>query len=335
MRAVQIDEYGGPEVMNLRDVPMPTPADGEVLIRMAFAGINVMDVATRKGGFATSQTYPVRLSTTLGMEGAGVVQKVGAGVSGLRPGDRVAYCLVWNSYADFAVVPAWQVVRVPEGLPLGVAAAATFQGFTAHYLAIDVGRLGPGRSCLVHAAAGGVGSLLVGFAVRLGATVYGTVRTEAQRHTVLGQGVADVYLSGDGGFVAPLREATGGRGVDVVFDSIGSPTLRHDFRAAAKKGLVISFGASGGAVDDLNPAELGEAGSLFLTRPRLKDHLGDAETIQRRAADLYSALMDGGLSMRAGGRYEMDQVRQAHIDVEQRTAVGKPLLVLNGDSNPG
>lgn len=321
--------------MTLREIPAPQPAKDEVLIRMAFAGINVMDVATRNGAFAASQTYPVRLPTTLGMEGAGIVERAGSDVSHLKPGDRVAYCLVWNTYAELAVVPAWQVVRVPDDLALDVAAAATFQGFTAHYLATDVGRLGPGRTCLVHAASGGVGSLLVGFAVRLGATVYGTVRNEAQRHVALERGAADVFLSGEGAFVDPVRGATGGRGVDVVFDSIGMPTLRHDFRSARKKGLVVSFGASGGAMSDLNPAELGESGSLFLTRPRLKDHLGDAETIQRRAADLYSALVDGSLSMRVGSRYAMEAVTQAHIDLEQRAAAGKPLLVLDDPTHPG
>ncbi len=180
MRAIRIEQYGGPEVLRLQDIPVPVPGEGEVLVPMAHAGINVMDVGTRKGGFANSQTYPVRLPTTIGMEGAGTVERVGTGVAGFRTGDRVAYCLIWNSYADFAVVPAWQLVHVPPAVPLALAAAATFQGFTAHYLATDVGRLGPGRSCLVHAAAGGVGQLLVGFAARLGAAVYGAVRDEAR-----------------------------------------------------------------------------------------------------------------------------------------------------------
>lgn len=330
MKAIRIEEYGGPEVLLLQDVPVPVPAEGEVLIRLAHAGLNVMDVATRKGAFATSQTYPVRLPTTLGMEGAGTVERVGAGVTGLKAGDRVAYCLVWNSYAEFAVVPAWQVVSVPDDVPLATAAAATFPGFTAHYLATDVGRLGPGRTCLVHAAAGGVGQLIVGFAARLGATVYGTVRSESQKQVARDRGAREVFLSGEGGFVTPLLEATGGTGVDVVFDSIGRPTLRDDFKVTRKKGLVVSFGASGGAVDDLGPAELGEAGSLYLTRPRLKDHLPDADTIRRRAAALYAGLADGGLSLRTGKRYAMEHVARAHDDIEQRTTGGKPLLDIAG-----
>ena len=330
MKAIQIDAYGGPDVLQLRDIPVPVPGDGEVLIRMSHAGVNVMDVGTRIGVFAKSQTYPIRLPTTLGMEGSGTVERIGSGVTGLRAGDRVAYCLVWNSYAEFAVVPAWQVVPVPDKVDLDLAAAATFQGFTAHYLATDVGRLGPGRTCLVHAAAGGVGQLIVGFAVRLGATVYGTVRSEGQKQIARDRGAREVFLSADGAFVDPVREMTSGAGVDVVFDSIGRPTLRHDFKVARTKGLVVSFGVSGGAVDDLNPAELGEAGSLCLTRPRLKDHLPDEETIRRRAAALYAGLGDGGLSLRVGKHYRMDQVRQAHEDVEQRTTSGKPVLDIAG-----
>lgn len=254
---------------------MPDPGAGEVLVRMTHAGINVMDVGTRKAVFANSQTYPVHL---------------------------------------------------PPGVPLSLAAAATFQGFTAHYLATDVGRLGPGRSCLLHAAAGGVGQLLVGFAARLGAMVYGTVRAEDQKRIARERGAQHVFLSDQGGFVAPLLELTGGAGVDVVFDSVGKPTLRDDFKVTRKKGLVASFGASGGAVDDFNPTELGEAGSLYLTRPRLKDQLPDADTIQARAAALYAGLADGTLSLSLGRRYAMEQVGLAHADVEERKTGGKPLL---------
>ncbi len=334
MKAIRIEQYGGPEVLRLEDIPVPEPGAGEVLVRMAHAGINVMDLGTRKGVFANSRTYPVRLPSTIGMEGAGTVERVGAGVTGFRAGDRVAYCLVWNSHAEFAVVPAWQLVHVPSALPLALAAAATFQGLTAHYLATDVGRLGPGRSCLVHAAAGGVGQLLVGFAARLGATVYGTVRAEDQKRVARERGAEDVFLSGRG-FVAPLLELTGGAGVDVVFDSVGKPTLRDGFRVTRKHGLVVSFGMSGGAVDDLDPAELGEAGSLYLTRPRLKDHLPDADTIRARAAALYDGLADGTLSLSLGRRYAMEQIRLAHADLEGRKTGGKTLLDIAGTGSSG
>ena len=326
MKAIRIEQYGGPDVLRLEDIPVPDPGAGEVLVRVAHAGIDVMDVGTRKGVFANSKTYPVHLPTTIGMEGGGTVERVGAGVTGFRSGDRVAYCLVWNSHAEYAVVPAWQLVHVPPAVPLSLAAAATFQGFTAHYLATDVGQLRPGRSCLVHAAAGGVGQLLVGFAARLGATVYGTVRTDDDKGTARERGARDVFLSGEGGFVAPLLELTRGAGVDVVFDSVGKPTLRDDFKVTRKKGLVVNFGASGGAVDDLNPAELGEAGSLYLTRPRLQDYLPNADTIQARAAALYAGLADGTLSLSLGRRYAMEQISVAQADLEAGKAGGKPVL---------
>ncbi len=326
MRAVQIDRYGGPEVLDLRELPVPEPTAGTALVRVHHAGVNVMDVATRVGRYEHSRTYPVRLPTTMGMEAAGVVESVGPGVTAVAPGARVAYCLVWNAYADYAVVPAWRLAPVPDDLPLDVAAALTFQGLTAHYLATDVGRLGPGRTCLVHAAAGGVGQLLTGLARQLGATVYGTVRRDAQVATARERGATDVFSSDDGAFVTAVREATGGRGVDVVFDPIGRPTLRHDLEATATRGLVVSYGSSGGAVDDLDPGELGEAGSLYLTRPRLGDHLPDGETIRRRAAELYRAAADGTVGLTPGRRYSLEDAPQAHRDLEERASGGKSVL---------
>lgn len=335
MRAVQVDQYGGPEVLILRELPIPAPGDGQVLIRIMHAGVNVMDAATRAGGYAKSQTYPIRLPTTIGMEGAGIVEAVGAGIDDLAPGDRVAYCLVWNSYADYAVVPAWRVVKVPDDLSLDLAAAATFQGLTAHYLATDVGRLGPGRTCLVHAAAGGVGQLLVSFARRLGATVYGTVRSEPQKQVARDRGATDVFLSGDGAFVQPVLDTTSGAGVDVVFDSVGAPTLRNDMKVTRKRGLIVSFGASGGALADLNPSELGEAGSLYLTRPRLADHLPDGETIRRRASEIFLGLADGSVGLTLGRRYRLDEVQLAHRELEARAVGGKSLLDIGDEPASG
>ena len=188
-----------------------------------------------------------------------------------------------------AVDSAWQLVHVPPAVPLALAAATTLQGFTAHYLATHVGYPGPGRFCLVRAAMGGVGQLLVGIAARLGATAYGTVRTEDQKRLAHERGCKEVFLSDEGGFVSPLLKLTSGAGVNVVLDSVGKPTLRDDFKVMRRKGLVVSFGNSGGEVADLNPAKLGEAGSLQLTRPRLKDHLPDVDTTQARGRALCRA----------------------------------------------
>ena len=251
---------------------------------------------------------------------------MGDGVAGFSPGDRVAYCLSWGTYADYAVVEAWRVVPVPDALPLEAAAAALFHGLTAHYLAHDLGRFGPGVTCLVHAASGGIGQLLLQIGAKLGATVYATTSTEAKAQVARDRGATEALLYDDGRFADRVRELTGGRGVDVTFDPIGRPTLRDSMRATRTQGLVVSFGSVGGNLRDLDPIELGEAGSLFLTRPRLADHLPDAETVRRRAADIFAGLVAGTLSVGVAGRYTLDTVGQAHEALESRTTVGKPLL---------
>ena len=330
LKCIQIDRYGGPEVIIRRDIAVPVPKSDEVLVRVNYAGINFMDVHTREGKYANSQTYKVKLPCTLGMEGAGEIVSIGAGVNDLAVGDRVAWCIVWGSYAEYAAVPAWRAVKVPDALPLEMAAASLFHGLTAHYLANDVGQLAPGRSCLVHAASGGIGQILIQLAKRAGARVFATTSSAEKAAVARACGADVALLYDDGRFADAVRDATGGRGVDVVFDPIGKPTLRASFRATRKRGLVVNFGAVAGAVRDLDPLELGEAGSLFLTRPRLADHLPDAETTRRRAADIYAALIDGSLKMQIAGRYTFDNVEEAHHALESRRMVGKPLLVIAG-----
>lgn len=329
MRALQVDRYGGPEVIVRRELPVPKPGAGELLIRLAYSGINFMDIHTRQGKYGQSRTYPQVLPTTLGIEGAGTIAAVGDGVDGFRVGDRVAYCLSWGSYADYALVPAWRMVHVPEQLPLDVAAASMFHGLTAHYLAYDLGKLGPGVTCLVHSASGGIGQLLLQIGARLGATIYATTSTEAKADVARSCGATEALLYNNGRFADDVRALTGGRGVDVVFDPVGKPTLRDSMRATRTKGLVVSFGSVGGNLGDLDPIELGEAGSLFLTRPRLADHLTDAETIQRRASDIFTGLIDATLSIRIAGRYSLDNVEKAHEDLENRRTVGKPIIAIS------
>lgn len=326
MDSIQIERYGGPEVLVRRDLPVPVAGLGEVLIRIRHSGINFMDIHTREGKYANSRTYPVTLPCTLGMEGAGQVEAVGEGVQNLQRGDRVAWCIVWGSYAEYAVVPAWRTVKVPAALPLEMAAAALFHGYTAHYLAHDVGRLAPGMSCLVHAASGGIGQILIQLAKRSGARVFATTSTAQKAQVARERGADMAVLYDDGRFADVIRDATDGRGVDVVFDSIGKATLRDSLRATRKRGLVVNYGAVSGSVRDLDPIELGEAGSLFLTRPRLADHLPDAATIQRRADDIFNALLDGSLKISIAGRYTLDNVGEAHAALEARRMVGKPIL---------
>lgn len=326
MRAVRIARYGGPDVLVREEVPVPEPAPREALVRLRHAGINFMDIHTRQGKYEGSRTYPVVLPTTLGIEGAGEVVALGRDVHDVRIGDRVAYCLHWGSYAEYAAVPAWRLVRVPDALPLDQAASAMFHGLTAHYLAHDLGRAAPGLTWLVHAASGGIGQILVQMGARLGVTVFATTSTEAKAAVARARGAAAALPYA--GAAEAVRQMTGGRGVDVVFDPVGRPTLRESLRAARRQGLVVSFGTVGGAVRDLDPIELGEAGSLFLTRPRLADHLPDGPTIRRRAADVFAALLDRTLTIEIAGRYSLDDVEAAHEALEQRRVVGKPILDL-------
>ncbi len=329
LKSIQIDRYGGSEVLIHRDIAVPQPAAGEVLIRITHAGINFMDIHTREGKYAKSQTYKVGLPCTLGMEGAGEIVAFGAGVTDFKAGDRVAYCIAWGSYAEYAAVPASRVVKVPAALPLEMAAASVFHGFTAHYLAHDVGHLEPGVSCLVHAASGGIGQILIQLAKRLGATVYATTSTHEKAQVARERGADLAVLYEDGGFAEAIRAATAGRGVDVVFDSIGKATLRDSFRATRKRGLVVAYGSVSGSVTDLDPIELGEAGSLFLTRPRLADHLPDAATTRRRADEIFAALLDGSLKISIAGRYTLDDVAAAHAALEERRMIGKPVIAMD------
>jgi NADPH2:quinone reductase len=329
MRAIQIDRYGGPEVLVRRELPIPTPGPGEVLVRLKYSGINFMDIHTRQGKYAASRTYPVSLPTTLGVEGAGTIEALGPGVEEFQAGDKVAYCLWWGSYADYAVVPAWRLAPVPGALPLDLAAASMFHGLTAHYLVNDVGKLGPGVTCLVLSASGGIGQLLVQFGKRMGATVYAATSSEAKAKVARERGATEAVLYEDGKYADRVRELTNGRGVDVVFDPIGRPTFRDSLRAARAKGLIVSFGSVGGSIDDINPIELGEAGSLYLTRPRLADHLTDAKTIRWRAAAIFQALLEGSLSIAVSGRYGFHQVEAAHEALEKRRSIGKPILEIS------
>lgn len=328
VKAITIERYGGPEVLQKRDLPIPNPGAGEVLVRVACAGINFMDIHTREGKYAASRTYPVPLPCTLGMEGAGEIVALGHGVDRLTLGDRVAWCICWGSYAEFARVPAALVAKIPEEIGFDLAAAAMFQGCTAHYLVYDVARLAPGRSCLVHAASGCIGQIIVQLAKRLNAIVFATASSAVKRDVAARRG-ADHAIPYEGGrFADAVLAATGGLGVDVVFDSVGRTTLRDSFRAARTCGLVINYGSVSGSVNDLDPIELGEAGSLFFTRPRLADYLADPATVQRRADDVFAAISEGSLSIEIAGRYTLDDIEDAHARIEGREQIGKSVLYL-------
>lgn len=326
MKAIRIEQYGGPEVLQRVEIDVPSPGADEVLVRVVFAGINFMDVHTRQGKYQNSRTYPVRLPCTLGMEGAGEVVAVGENVTSCKSGDRVAWCISWGAYAEYAVVPAARVAKIPSTISYDLAAAAIFQGSTAHYLLEDVAHIGSNSTCLVHAASGGIGQLLVQLAKRRGAMVFATTSSEAKADIARRHGADHVMLYDEGRFADRVRETTGGQGVDVVFDAIGRTTLRDSFRATRVRGLVVNYGSVSGSLNDLDPYELGEAGSLFLTRPRLADHLADGETVQRRAGEIFAAIQDGALQITISGRYTLDNVEVAHAALEERRQLGKSVM---------
>ncbi|MFJ5300274.1 quinone oxidoreductase family protein [Pseudomonas sp. NPDC088368] len=327
MKGIMIQTYGGPEVVQLRkDLPMPQATPGHVLVKVAYAGINFMDVHTRQGKYASSATYPVRAPCTLGMEGAGRIVEVGEGVTHLTVGDRVAWCIAWGSYAEYASVPAEKVAKIPDAIPYDLAAATIFQGATAHYLVDDIARLGPESTCLIHAGSGSIGQLLIQMAKARGADIFATASSERKCAIATERGAHHAMRYDEGGFADRIREATQGKGVDVVFDSVGKTTLRDSFRACRTRGLIINYGNVSGSVTDLDPIELGEGGSLFLTRPRLADHMADGATVQRRADAVFGAILDGTLKIEIEGRYRMEDVQTVHARIEAREQIGKSVL---------
>ncbi|MGQ9368183.1 quinone oxidoreductase family protein [Azospirillum sp. ST 5-10] len=330
MKAVTIDAYGGPEQLRLAEVPAPLPGPGEVLVRLAVAGINFIDIYMRKGIYRNSHVYGARLPMTLGMEGAGTVVTVGEGVGAFRPGDRVSWCIVRGSYAEFATVPADRLVAVPDGVPLEVAAALMLQGFTAHYLSHSLFPLQPGQTALVHAASGGVGQLLVQLARRRGARVAATVGSpeKAERALALGAERAILYREED--FLPAVREWTAGEGVHVVYDSVGRDTIARSLAALRRRGTCVLFGASSGPVPAIEPIQLAEAGSVFFTRPHLADYIATPDELRGRAGDLFAAWSAGRLTVAVDRELPLDAAAEAHRLMEERRTQGKLLLRIGG-----
>jgi NADPH2:quinone reductase len=326
MKAIGISRYGDASVLEEWDLPVPQAGPGEAVIEVHYAGINFMDVHTRQGKYRKSSTYPMRLPTTLGMEGSGEVVSVGLNVSEVAVGERVAWCLSWGSYAQYALVPVSRLARVPEALGLDVAAASLFQGCTAQYLVDDVAQLQSGMTCLVHAASGAIGQLLVQMATGRGARVLATTSSRDKAEIARSCGADEVFGYGDGRFADDVLVATAGRGVDVTFDALGVTTLRDSFRATRTRGVVINYGSVAGSLRDLDPVELGEAGSLWLTRPRLADYIADRHALQHRADEVFEGLLEGTLRVALSGEYGFDEVRDAHAALEERRQIGKALL---------
>lgn len=320
MRAVRIHEYGGPEAMRVEELPVPKPKAGEALVRLEAAGVNFIDVYKRTG------LYAIPLPATLGEEGAGTVAAVGDGVTDVRVGDRVAYALVQGSYAEHAVVPAARLVALPGRVSASQGAAVMLQGMTAHYLAHSTYPLREGDRCLVHAAAGGVGLLLVQIAKKRGAYVIATAGTDEKARLARAAGADEVIVYTRQDFVAETKRITGGRGVQVVYDSVGKSTFLPGLDVLAPRGVMALFGQSSGPVDPIDPQILNRKGSLFLTRPTLVHYVATREELRWRANDLFTWLAEGSLQLRIGAEYPLDRAADAHRALEGRKTTGKVLL---------
>ncbi|NVI90574.1 quinone oxidoreductase [Actinomadura sp. BRA 177] len=319
MRAIVITRTGGPEVMEPAERPVPEPGPGEVLIDVAAAGVNFIDVYYRTGA------YPQELPYTPGVEAAGTVAAVGDGVREFSAGDRVAWANVQGAYAEKAVVAADQVVPVPDGVELADAAASLLQGMTAHYLTRSTYPIQAGDTVLVHAAAGGMGLLLTQVAKALGARVIGTASTPEKEKLAKDAG-ADVTMNYDG-FADRVRELTDGEGVAAVYDGVGAPTFDGSLASLRPRGTLALFGAAGGAVPPFDPQRLNKAGSVYLTRPSLGHFVAKREELLERAADVYGWVASGDVKVHVGHRYDLAEAGAAHADLEARRSTGKLLLI--------
>ena len=320
MQAIRVHAPGGPEALQIDELPVPLPGHGEALVRVEAAGVNFIDVYKR------TALYKLPLPATLGEEGAGTVVATGLGVTSVQEGDRVAWASVTGSYAEYAVVPAARLVPLPESVSVETAAATMLQGMTAHYLATSTFPLGAGHRCLVHAAAGGVGLLLVQIAKRRGAFVIGTAGTEEKAALARGAGADEVILYSTQDFVAETKRITGGQGLDVVYDSVGRTTFLPGLDLLRPRGMMVLFGQSSGPVAPIDPQILNQKGSLFLTRPTLGHYTATRSELLARAEDLFAWIADGQLSVRIGAQYPLREVAEAHRALEGRRTTGKVLL---------
>jgi len=322
MKRIQVNETGGPDNMQLAEVPTPAPGPKQALVRIAATGVNFIDVYYRIG------LYKADLPVTLGNEAAGTVEAVGPEVSEVAVGDRVAYAMTRGSYAEFAVVPAAQLVKIPDGVDFQTAAAAMLQGMTAHYLTHSTYPLKSGDTCLVHAAAGGAGGLIVQMAKMLGARVFGTVSTEEKARIAREHGADEAILYTQQDFEAEVKRLTGGRGVDVVYDSVGKTTFDKSLNSLRPRGLMCLFGASSGPVPPFDPTILNGKGSLFLTRPSLGYYVLTRQELLWRAGDVLSWVAAGKLKLRIDHTYPLAEAATAHRDLESRKTAGKLLLTV-------
>src|SRR6266849_4601553 len=323
MKAIQVKQTGGPEVMELADLPVPQPKPNEAVVNILAAGVNFIDVYNREG------RYKVPLPFVLGQEGAGVVSAVGSEVRDVAIGDRGAYTSVLGSYAEYAAVPADILVKIPDGVSEREAAAAMLQGMTAQYLIHDTYPLKRGETALIHAAAGGVGLLLVQMAHNIGARVIGTVSTEVKAELAREAGADEIIFYTQSDFETETKRLTDGKGVAVVYDSVGKTTFEKGLNVLRPRGMMVLFGGSSGAVPPFDPLVLLQKGSLFLTRPTLHHYTSTREELEARASTLFEMIAAKKLKLRIEHIYPLQDAQQAHRDLEGRKRTGKLLLIPN------
>jgi NADPH:quinone reductase len=321
MKAILVKEAGGPEKMQLADVPAAQPGPGQALVRVAAIGVNFIDVYFRMGRYKTD--VPI----ALGNEGAGTVEAIGPGVTEVVVGDRVAWTMHRGSYAECAIVPSAVLVKIPDHVSFETAAAAMLQGMTAHYLTHSTYALKPGDTCLVHAAAGGTGALVVQMAKMAGARVFGTVSTEEKAAIAREAGADETIRYTQQDFAVEVKRLTAGRGVEVVYDSVGQTTFDQSLDSLRPRGMLVLFGQSSGPVPPFDPNILNSKGSLFLTRPSLMHHLLSRDELLWRAGDVLQWIEAGKLKLRVEHKYPLAEAAAAHRDLESRRTAGKLLLI--------
>jgi NADPH2:quinone reductase len=321
MKAIQVKQVGGPDAMEVVELPVPQPKANEAVVKLAAAGVNFIDVYVREG------RYKAPLPLVPGQEGAGVVTALGSNVKLVKLGDRVAWASILGAYAEYAAVPADRLVVIPNGVTDEQAAAAMLQGMTAHYLSHDTYPLKRGESALIHAAAGGVGLLLVQMAHNIGARVIATVSTEEKAKLARAAGADEVILYTQTDFETETKRLTGGKGVDVVYDSVGKTTFDKGLNILRPRGMMVLFGGSSGAVPPFDPMILNQKGSLFLTRPTLGHYTSTREELVERAGAVFGMIAAGKLKLRIEHTYLLAEAPRAHRDLEGRKTTGKLLLI--------
>ena len=320
MKAIQIEQVGGPEALKYQDVEVPEPGPNDVLVKVEAAGVNYIDTYQRSG------LYPVPLPATLGLEAAGTVAKVGSEVSRFSEGDRVATTNAVGAYAEYCTVAEDRLVNLPDGVSYNQGAAAMLQGMTAHYLSQTTYPLKPGDRCLVHAAAGGVGLLLIQMAKNAGAFVIGTCSTEQKAELARAAGADEVVLYTEQDFEEEVKRITDGQGVNVAYDSVGKATFDKSIDCLSRFGYMVLYGNASGPVTEFNPATLAPKGSLFLTRPTLFDYIASRDDLEQRSADVFNWIANGDLELRMEHFYPLAETRQAHEALEGRKTTGKIIL---------